>query len=205
MDYSVLASPEIVIKTVQALKGRNIEAIIVHNREEALAKIKELIPIGATINNGSSVTLQQIGYIDYLKSDQHNWTNLHAAVLAEKDPAKQRELRELSSFADYYLGSVHALAESGEMVIASASGSQLPSLANTAKNIILVVGAQKIMPNLEAAMKRLREYVVPLEDERMKSTGAPGTALAKILIFEREPSYLKRTVRVIIVNEKLGF
>ena len=126
-------------------------------------------------------------------------------IVAEKDPAKQAELRSRAHFADYYLGSVHALAETGEMVIASASGSQLASLAHTAKNLILVVGAQKITPTLETALRRLRDYVVPLEDERMKSTGAPGTALAKILIIEQEPAFMGRSVRVIFVNEKLGF
>ncbi len=205
MDYTKLASKETVLKTAEALKVRNIEAIAVNTKEEAFEKVKELIPKGASVNNGSSTTLQEIGMIDYLKGDSHGWNNLHAAVLAEKDPVKQTELRKLSSFADYYLGSVHALAETGEMVIASASASQLPSLAGAARNVILVVGTQKIAPNLEAALNRLREYVVPLEDKRMKSTGAPGTVLAKILIFEEEPAFMGRTVRVILVNEKLGF
>lgn len=205
MDYTKLASKETVLKTAEALKVRNIEAIAVNTKEEAFEKVKELIPKGASVNNGSSTTLQEIGMIDYLKGDSHGWNNLHAAVLAEKDPVKQTELRKLSSFSDYYLGSVHALAETGEMVIASASASQLPPLVGAARNVILVVGTQKITPNLEAALNRLREYVVPLEDKRMKSTGAPGTVLAKILIFEEEPAFMGRTVRVILVNEKLGF
>lgn len=205
MDYTALASKETVLKTAEALKARNLEVIVVNTKEEAFERVKDLIPKGASVNNGSSVTLQEIGVIDYLKGGGHGWNNLHAAVLAEKDPAKQAELRNLSSFADYYLGSVHALAETGEIVIASASGSQLPSLANTARNLILVVGAQKIVPTLEAALKRLREYVFPLEDQRMKNAGAAGTVLAKILIFEQEPAFMGRTVRVILVNEKLGF
>lgn len=205
MDYTILASKETVLKTVKALKARNIEATIVNTKEEAFEKVKNIIPKGASVNNGSSTTLQEIGVIDYLKGDGHGWNNLHVAVIMEKDPTKQAELRKLSSFADYYLGSVHAIAETGEMIIASATGSQLPSLANTAKNIILVVGIQKITPTLEDALKRLREYVVPLEDKRMKSVGASGTVLAKILIFEREPVSMGRTVHVVFVNEKLGF
>jgi hypothetical protein len=205
MDYTTLASKDTVLKTSAALKERNVEAIIVDTGKEGLEKIKELIPQGATVNNGSSTTLQEIGMIDYLKDKNNGWNNMHAAALAEKDPAKQAELRQRSSFADYYLGSVHAITEGGEMVIASASGSQLPSIANTARNLILVIGTQKIVPNLEEALKRLRGYVVPLEDKRMKSTGAAGTVLAKILIFEEEPPFMGRSIRVIFVNEKLGF
>jgi len=205
MDYSTLASEETITKVVAALKERNVEAIVVENKTEALAKIKELIPAGASINNGFSTTLNEIGYVDYLKSGTHGWNNLHAAVIAEKDPARQAELRNASLFAQYYLGSVHAVAQTGEMIIASASGSQLPPIVFTSKNIIFVVGTQKIQETYEEAMKRVQEYVVPLEDQRMKSTGAAGTTLAKIVTFEREPAFMGRKIRVILVKEKLGF
>lgn len=205
MNYSKLASQEMIDKVITALKERNVEAIVVKNKAEALAKIKELIPHGASVNNGSSTTLSEIGYVDYLKSGTHGWNNLHAAVIAEKDPVRQAELRNASLFAEYYLGSVHALAETGEMIIASASGSQLPPIVFTSKNVIFVVGTQKIQATYEEAMKRVREYVVPLEDKRMKSTGAAGTVLAKIVTFEREPAFMGRSIRVILVKEKLGF
>lgn len=205
VDYTILASKESVSKVADSLRSRNIEVLIVETKEEALQKIKGLIPKGASVNNGSSTTLQEIGFVDYLKSNEHGWNNLHAAVIEEKGPVRQAELRKAASYAEYYLGSVHAVSEDGEMVIASASGSQIPPLANTSKNLILVVGSQKITPNLEAALKRLREHVVPLEDQRMKSVGTGGTVLAKILIFEQEPAFMGRAVRVILVNEKLGF
>ena len=205
MDFTKLASKESIEKTAAGLKSRNIDAIIIDSKEQALEKIKGLIPKGASINNGSSTTLQEIGFIDYLKTADHGWNNLHAAVVAEKEPAKQAEARNRALFAEYYLGSAHAVSEDGQMVIASASGSQIPPLAFTARNVILVLGAQKIMPNLETALQRLYEHVVPLEDQRMKSTGAAGTVVSKILLFEREPAFLGRKVTVVLVNEKLGF
>lgn len=205
MNYAELATKEIVQKTSEALKKRNFEVIIVDTKEQAFKKIKELIPAGASVNNGSSRTLEEIGFIEYLKSGTHAWNNLHAAVLAEKDPAKQAELRKQSSFAEYYLGSVHALAQSGEMVIASASGSQLPSVTFASQNLILVVGAQKITPDLPSAIQRMREHVFPLENERMKSVGMGGSMISKILILEQEPPFMHRKARVILVNEKLGF
>jgi hypothetical protein len=205
MSYSELASQESVANAAAALTERNFEPIVVATKAEALEKIKELIPQGASVGNGASRTLEEIGYIEYLKSGMHGWDNLHEKVLAEQDPEKKAALRKATINMDYYLGSVHALAETGQMVIASASGSQLPPIAFTAQNVIFVVSTQKIVPTLEEAMRRVREYVYPLEDARMKSTGAAGSMISKMLILEREPAFMGRKVRVILVNEKLGF
>ncbi len=205
MNYETLASIESITRTIAGLPARGMEGISVNTRAEALLKIKELIPAGASVMNGSSWTLEEIGFIDYLKAGTHGWNNLHEAILAEKDPAKQAVLRKQSVLSDYYLGSVHAVAETGELVIASNSGSQLPHLVFTSPNLILVVGAQKITPDLEMAVKRVREHTLPLEDARMKDVGMGGSAISKVLLFEQEPSFMGRKVRVIFVNEKLGF
>src|SRR5580704_8609267 len=119
MDYTKLASQETIDATVAALKERGVEAIVVATKEEALAKIKELIPQGVSVMNGSSKTLEAVGFVEYLKSGTHGWNNLHAGIAAEKDPAKQAALRKQASLSDFYLGSVHALAQTGEFVIAS--------------------------------------------------------------------------------------
>ncbi|MEI7777698.1 MAG: lactate utilization protein [bacterium] len=205
MSYDKLASAESVTKTVAALKNNGFNPIVVSTKEEALAKIKELIPAGASVMNGSSQTLSQIGFVDYLKAGQHGWKNLHEAVLKETDEGKKAELRKQSSLSDFYLGSAHALSEGGELVIASASGSQLPHLVFTSQNIILVVGSQKIAPTLEESIKRLREYVFPLENNRMKEVGMGGSIMAKILILEKEPAFMGRSFNIILVNESLGF
>jgi L-lactate utilization protein LutC len=205
MDYSKTVDAESVNKTMAALKARNIEAEFVATKEEAMARIKELIPSGASVNAGSSTTLNEIGFTDLLKSGKHSWNNLKEAVLAEKDPAKQAQLRRTTTVADFYLGSVHAVTEEGDSIIASNTGSQLPAYAYSAGNVIWVVGTQKIVSNLDEAMKRLHEYVIPLEDARMKSTGAPGTDLRKILIFKSESPYNNRKIHMIFIGEKLGF
>ena len=140
-----------------------------------------------------------------MKSGNHGWKNLHKEVLAEKDPAKQAILRKQAALSDYYLGSVHAVAETGQLVIASNSGSQLPHIVFTSPNLVFVVGMQKLAPNLDVALSRVREYVLPLEDKRMKDVGMGGSAISKLLIFEQEPVFMGRKVHVIFVNEKLGF
>ncbi|MBI5817095.1 MAG: LUD domain-containing protein [Candidatus Yonathbacteria bacterium] len=205
MSYDTIPNKEIVETTAQALRERGLEVIIVANRAEALEKIKEFIPKGASVNNGSSRTLKEIGLVDYLKSGTHGWNNLHAAVVAEKDPVQQARARKEAMFAEYYMGSVHAVAQTGEIVIASGSGSQLSPIAFTSSHILFVVGTQKESPTYTSAMGRLREYVFPLEDKRVKDMGMRGATISKILTFEREPAFMDRKVRIIFVNEKLGF
>lgn len=203
--FNTLASQESINKTVKSLIANGFQAEVVDTKTEALEKIKSLIPTNASIHNGSSITLKEIGFVDYLKFDTHGWNNLHANILAEKDPEKQSKLRRESAFSDYYLGSVHALSETGEMVIASNSGSQLPHLVFTSPNIILVVGAQKITPTLESALQRLEEHVIPLEDKRLMSVYNAHTTHAKTLILHKENPMIGRKITVILVKEKLGF
>ncbi len=205
MDYATLAS-EAVIKTTETnLAPRNIIPHVVATRADALSKIKELIPAGASVQNGASRTLEEIGYIDYLKAGGHGWNNLHEAIVAETDPVKQGYLRKQATLSDFYLGSVHAITEEGELVIASNSGSQMPNIVFNSPNLIFVVGGQKIVPTLADAFKRLHDYVVPLEDARLLEAYGMHTQLSKTVIFHKEHPMLGRTVHVILVNEKLGF
>lgn len=205
MNYTTIPTEEIIKKTILALAERHIVASVVETRAEALAKVRELIPDGASVMNGASKTLEEIGYLEMLKSGGHPWENPKEAILAEKDPVKQALLRKQSAISDYYVGSVHALSENGEIVIASNSGSQLPHVVYTSPNIIFIVGAQKIIPTLSDALKRLEEHVVPLEDARMKSVGYPGTFLSKTLIFRGENPVMGRKFNLIFVKEALGF
>ena len=205
MNYTTLASRESIDKTTNALKSRNIEVIFVETRDLALAKIQELVPRGASIMNGASKTLEEIGFIEYLKSGAHGWNNLHESIIAEKDPVKQGMLRKQAVLSEYYVGSVHALTESGEFVIASNTGSQLPHVVFTSPNLIFVVGAEKIVPTLTEALERLEKHVVPLEDASMMQKYKIHTAPNKVLLFRGENPMMGRTVKMILVNENLGF
>lgn len=204
-NYTTLASPGSVQRASEGLKARRFDPIFVENGAKALELIKTLIPKGASVMNGSSVTLEQIGFVEYLKAGEHGWNNLHAGILAENDTGKRQYLRAQSSLSDFYLGSVHALSETGEMVIASNTGSQMPHLVYTSPNLILVVGTHKIVPTLEAAIERLHKHVVPLEDEHMKQLYGSGTTLNKTVILHGESAMMKRSAKVILVGEKLGF
>lgn len=206
MTYDTLLAPERIQRTVEAANSRGIHAEFVQTKEEALERVKALIPPGCVVMTGASVTLQQIGFEEILIRGDHPWRNFKADLLAEKDPVKQSAMRRQGTLAEFFLGSVNALAETGELVFASGSGSQLPAYAYTSRNVIWVAGAQKITPTLEDAMRRVREYVLPLEDQRQKSLGNPaGSRINRILIIEGEPAYLRRNLTLILVNQVLGF
>ncbi len=205
MNYDKLASKESVTKTTKSLTTKKYNVFEVSNGNEALEKIKSLIPEGVSVMNGSSVTLEKIGFVEYLKSGKHPWNNLHDGILKETDKEKQSLLRKQAELSDYYLGSVHAMTEDGQIVIASNTGSQLPHIVFSSPNLIFAVSTKKIVPTLSDAMKRLEEHVVPLENTHMMEKYGVGTSLNKILIFKNENPMIGRKINVILISEDLGF
>jgi L-lactate utilization protein LutC len=207
MDYNILPTPDLLQKTIEAVRARGVTVALVETKESALAHVQALIPASATVMTGASTTLQQIGFEALLINKQHPWRNFKDEIMAEKDPVKQTALRKQSTLAEYFLGSVHGIAETGEIVIASATGSQLPAYAFSSSNVIWVAGTQKITPTLETAIQRVREYVLPLEDQHIKQLygSDKGSFIGKMLIFEREAPYLQRTINLVLVNQVLGF
>jgi len=197
-----LPDEAIVDETVRALNAHGFKAELVPDRKAALEKIRSLIPAGAEVMTGSSRTLEEVGLVNTLATGDHSWKNLKAQIVAEKDREKQMTLRRMATFADYFLGSVHAITTKGQLVAGSASGSQLGAYAFGGKNLIIVAGTNKITEDLDEALLRLREHSTPLEDQRIKGLGFPGTYLSKILIYEGER---QRNAHVILVSEKLGF
>lgn len=206
MSFDTLADTNRIQATVQALKARGIAAEVLPGGAEALARLRQIIPSGASLSTSASLTLREIGFEDLLKSGSHPWKNLKGEYLSEKDPARRQLLARQSVLADYYLGSVHAVSETGEVVIASQTGSQISPYAYAARNVVWVVGAQKITSSLDEGIRRVREYVLPHEDKRMRETsgGKMGSRIGKLLVFEQEVPFLNRTVTLLFVNQKLG-
>ncbi len=205
MQFNKLADKKTLDKTVKSLNDKGYEATIVKNKEDALIEVKKSIPEGATLMNGASVTSEQIGFVDYLKTDKHKWNNLHKKIVSETDPIKKAKLRKHGLLSDYYLGSVHALTQSGEFLVASNTASQLSHIVYSSENLIFIVSTKKIVPNLESAMKRLEKHIVPLEDQHMKEKYGMGTSLNKIVIFKNESPMNARKIKFILIEEDLGF
>ena len=202
-DWDKILGDEELDEAVKNIESRGIKVIVVENKEEALEKLKSLIPKEASIANGSSTTLNEIGFVSYLQEGDHGWKNLHKEVLEEKDPARQAELRRKMVTADYFLGSVNAISKNGELVACDNSGSRVGAYHFAAKNLLLVAGCQKIADNLEGAMRRIKEYVFPLENERAKKAYGTGSNMSKWIIIEKE--IIPHRITLILVKEKLGF
>jgi hypothetical protein len=206
MDYASLPDAEIIERTMKAVESRGVKAILADSKESALSLVKSIIPAGAGVMTGASLTLNQIGFEDLLKSGNHNWRNIKGEIVAEQDPERQSLLRKQGTLADYFLGSVHAIVETGEILVASATGSQIAPYAFSSSHIIWVAGAQKIVPSVEAGFRRIREYILPHEDQRMKDRLGPQAVsfIGKILLFEREAPYLHRSLTLILIREGAG-
>ncbi len=203
MDFSKVASIDTINNVIKKLEARNISAILVKDKSDALSKIIDMISEGSSLLEASSTTLKEIGFDDYLTVNPKKWDILKNKIQAESDEVKRADLRRQLTYTDYTIGSIHALTKEGEVIFASASGSQVPGYIYTAKHVIWVVGAQKIVNSVEDGIKRIREYVFPKEDARMKSIGAPGSNIAKIILFYKE--MIPGRVTLVLVNEQLGF
>jgi L-lactate utilization protein LutC len=183
------------------IRERNIEALIVNNGEEARRAVLERIPGGAEVHTGKSKTLKDAGIFDALQEpDKYNW--LRNTYMKMDRKTQGREIRKLIAAPDIMLGSMQALTEDGILVISSATASQIGPYANTAGKVILVVGSQKIVPDLETAFRRIREYVQPWEEAQVRAAANIGTFVGKILIIERE--WIKDRMTVILVREPIG-
>ena len=204
MTFNTLASHAQIetVKTTLSQRGVQVEVFV--DGASVLERIQALIPSSASVLTGSSQSLMQIGFEDLLKSGEHPWNNLKDELL--KAPmAQQYDLRRQGTLADFFVASVHAICETGEVLITSASGSQLPAYAFSSPNVIWVAGTQKIVPDLETGLRRLREYSLPQEDSAQKSRGGQGSFIGKTLIFEREAPYLGRNIHLLLVEELIGF
>jgi L-lactate utilization protein LutB len=186
-----------------ALAKRGFRPIHVRNGQEARDAVLDLLPEGALVAHGSSTTLQQIGLVEALQSS--SWIRYgNVEWLAETDAAKRTALRkELSINADVYLGSVQALTRAGQAVGADQSGSRQAFYTFGPKKVVWVVGVNKLVDDLEAAITRVYEVALPQEDARVKALGMDGSAVNKLVIYEKEP--IPDRVTIVLVDEKLGF
>jgi L-lactate utilization protein LutB len=202
MDWDKLPDEATIEKTIGALKKRGIEAFAVNTPEEAKKKVLSLLPKGAEVMHMTSATLSELGLAKHI-DESGDYDSLGARIKAVDDKEKRDELRRKSLSPDYVIGSAQVVTEDGEVIIVSASGSQIPAYAYGAAHVIWVVGAQKIAKDMETARKRIFEHTLPLESERVREVyKMPNSFVNKLLVFEGE---IPGRVTLIIVKHKLGF
>ncbi len=180
-----------------------VERAFVADRHAALAKTLELIPEGSSVAHGTSTTLEEIGFIERMRRPDSGYRYLNDEWRAENDAVKRGRLRvRLSAEADVYLGSVQAVCETGEALGADQSGSRQAFYTYGPPRVIWVAGINKLVPNVAAGIRRIREVALPREDARMKSVGATGSAVGKLVIYEGERP---GRITLVLVGESLGF
>ncbi len=189
-------------RTVEALKARNVETLVVDDGAQALAKLKELVPEGSVIFNNTSETLDSIGYSSFVHGNP-NFRNLHDDMEAETDPVKQRDIRRRATLADYFIGSVQAIAETGEVVVASGSGSQIAAYVYNAEHLIWLAGTQKICASLSEAIDRVRGYTLERHDSWQRGRGRTPSPIGKLMVFENE--VVAGRITMILIRESLGW
>ncbi|WP_115864802.1 lactate utilization protein [Halorussus litoreus] len=190
-------------ETVENLEDRGFEVVVVDSADEALEALQSRIPAGSSVMNGHSTTLEEIGFAEYLSEGDHDWENLHAEVFAIDDDAARATARREAQTADYFLGGINAIAQSGELVAADASGSRVGAYPFAAENLLLVSGTNKIVDDLDAALDRVENVAYPLEDARAQEVYGAGSVIAKQLIYRYENDEGRTTV--VLVRERLGF
>ena len=188
-------------RVAAALRSHNIEAIIVSTGDEAREAVLGLIPEGAEVHSGKSKTLADVGlFSELMESGRYDALRTR---LGKLDRATQgAEMRKLMATPDFMLGSVAAVTVDGALVAASATGSQLSGYASGAGRVILVVGSQKIVTDLDAAMTRIREVVFPYENAQVRALLGVDTALQKVLVIYGE--WREGRTTVVLVREPVG-
>jgi hypothetical protein len=202
LHFAELAPSEQIAATQEALNANNIQTVVVDTAQEARRYVISLLPEGAQVHIGASRTLDQIGLTSEIEE-----SGRYRAIRPQLRQLDRRtqggEWRKLASSPDFMLGSVHAVTEQGQVLVASASGSQIGPYAFGAGTVIWVAGAQKLVRTLEDGLRRLEEYVYPLEDERMREATGQSTHLNQILIING--SLQPYRLKMVIVKEQLGF
>lgn len=203
IEWNQLASQESIDKTIEALKANGIDARFVESAEEAKKEVLEILPEGSEVMTMSSTTIDAIGLSEEINKQDGKFNPVRDKLYAMNRETQAQEMNKLGAAPQYALGSVHAVTEEGHVLIASNTGSQLPAYAYGALKVIWVVGAQKIVKNTDEGIKRIYEYVLPLEDERAKKAYGVGSGVNKLLIVNKEKT--DGRLVLILVNEKLGF
>lgn len=189
-------------RAAAALAEHGFTVEILDDAAAARTRVKELIPEGASVFTGASETLRLSGIEEDINTSGR-YDAIKPRGLAMDRATQLREIWRLMSTPDVVMGSVAAVTETGSLVVASASGSQLPGYAGAAAQAIWIVGAQKVVSDLPTALRRIEDHCLPLENDRaMKVYGKPS-ALNRLLILNAEPHPGRATV--LLLRETIGF
>ncbi|HEY9152232.1 MAG TPA: LUD domain-containing protein [Anaerolineales bacterium] len=201
-EFTRLASDGQIERTVKALEANGMHALVAENGEEAKKIVLGLVPENAEVYTNQSKTLEKLGLFDeFDKSGRYNAVRPKVMSLDRK--TQSNEIRKLRSIPEYIIGSVHAITDDGKVLVSSFGGSQLAPYAASAAKVIWIVGTQKLVKDLNEGFRRIEEYSLPLEDERLLKALGIHTAIGKTLIVNRE--VVPGRITIVLVKEELGY
>ena len=189
-------------RAAAALTAHGFIVEILDDAVAARARIKDLIPEGATVFTGASETLRLSG-IDADINTSGRYDAVKSRTVAMDRDTDLHEIWRVISTPQFIVGSVHAVTETGSLVAASASGGQLPGYAGGAAHAIWIVGAQKVVPDLSTALRRVEEHSLPLESARAQAAYGQPSALNRLLILNADTDPGRGTV--LLLREAIGF
>ena len=188
--------------TVVALEEHGFSVEVVSDLDAARQAVLARMPEGSSVMTNTSVTLAETGIADAINDGGGRWESARNKMFALDFATQVQEMKAIGGQPDYALGSVHAVTADGTLVIASASGSQLASYAWGAANVIFVVGAQKLVPTLEAAHERIYQHSLPLEDARAQAAYGQHSQVGKVLEIHPE---LPGRIHLVLIRQQVGF
>lgn len=204
MNFDQLATPEILSKTVEALKNNNIDVLLATSSEDAKNKVLSLVPLGAEVMTMQSMTVNGLG-LPEIFNDSGKYNSVKAKLKTMNRETQSLEMQKLGAAPEWTVGSVHAVTEAGQVIVVSNTGSQLPAYVYASAHVIWVVGTQKIVPDIATGLQRINDYILPKESKRLSDAlGKPiQSNVSKILIFNKEVKLNRITL--IFVPEIIGF
>jgi len=199
--FALAAGRDRLQQTVKALQSRGFTAQLADSALHARELVLDAIPEGAEVHSALSETLRELGITAEI-DESGRYDTLRPKLAALDRETQAREIRKLGAAPDYIVGSAHAVTDDGQILVGSGTGSQLGAYAYAAGQVILVIGHQKLVRDLDEGLRRIREYSLPREFGRMQAAGYPGSLLARTLILHADP---RHRIMVVLVPETLGF
>jgi acyl-CoA hydrolase len=199
--FTALPDAQELAATVVALEEHGFSVEVVDGPDDARTAVLARIPAGSSVMTNTSVTLTETGIADAI-NDGGPYESARNKMFALDFETQVQQMKAIGGQPDYALGSVHAVTHDGTLVIASASGSQLASYAWGAANVIFVIGAQKLVPGLDAARERIYQHSLKLEDARAQAAYGQHSYVGKVLEIHQE---LPGRIHIVLVRQPLGY
>ena len=200
--FGTMADEASVERATEALEANGIRVLRAVDAADAKRIVLGLIQDGSEVYHGASESLEISGITAEIEKSGR-YEPVRPRIWSMDRQTQANEIRRLSAAPDVMLGSVHAVTETGALIAASMSGSQLGPYVSGAGQVILVVGTQKVVADLEEGLRRIDEYAFPLEDARAQAAYGIHSGVNKVVIINREIT--PGRITVVLVDEVLGF